>query len=84
MGGIRMSFLGGVLLGTAVGMVSGLLIAPTSGKQIRKKLKKKSRKYSKEAVQAVRQYLSGSRKDLHKNDHETDPDKKAKLSFHNK
>lgn len=84
MGGTRMNFLGGVLIGTAVGMVSGLLIAPTSGKQTRKKLKKKSRKYSKDAIQAVRQYLGVSGKDLHKSGHETDLEKKNKLSVHNK
>jgi gas vesicle protein len=79
------NFLGGILLGSAIGVVSGLLLAPASGKQMRKKLKKKSRRYSKEAIQAVRQYLTGTKKDRSKNEHEeTEADKKAKLSFYNK
>jgi gas vesicle protein len=82
------NFLGGILLGSAIGVVSALLLAPDSGKRTRKKLKKKSRKYSKDAVQAVRQYLMGRKKNAAKNEQEEedeiDVDKKNKLAFYNK
>lgn len=84
MGNRGVNFLGGILLGSAIGVISALLLAPESGKRTRKKLKKKSRKYSKDAIQAVRQYLMGSKKDANKNEPETEADKKAKLSFYNK
>jgi len=51
------NFLGGLLIGTAVGVVAGLLIAPTSGNQTRKNIVNKSKAYSQQAVDAVRQYL---------------------------
>ena len=50
-------FFGGLMLGTAVGLATGLLIAPTSGNQTRKNIVKKSKAYSQQAVDAVRQYL---------------------------
>lgn len=84
-GGVN--FLGGILLGSAIGVVSALLLAPDSGKRTRKKLKKKSRRYSKDAIQAVRQYLMGRKKNGAKNEREEaeiDVDKKDKLSFYNK
>jgi gas vesicle protein len=59
MANTKLNFIGGIVVGAALGVVTGLLAAPTSGKQTRKKLKKKSRKYSKDAVRAVRQYLAG-------------------------
>ena len=37
----------GFLAGVALGMATGLLMAPTTGKQARKKLTKKSRKLAK-------------------------------------
>jgi gas vesicle protein len=51
------NFFGGLLIGTAVGIVTGLLIAPTSGTQTRKNIVQKSKAYSQQAVDAVRQYL---------------------------
>jgi gas vesicle protein len=50
-------FIGGLMIGTAVGLATGLLIAPTSGNQTRRNLARKSRAYSQQAVDAVRQYL---------------------------
>ena len=50
-------FLGGLLVGTAVGVVTGLLIAPMSGTQTRRTIVKKSKVYSQQAIDAVRQYL---------------------------
>jgi gas vesicle protein len=50
-------FLGGLLVGTAVGIVTGLLIAPTSGSQTRRTIVSKSKTYSQQAIDAVRQYL---------------------------
>jgi gas vesicle protein len=50
-------FFGGLLIGTAVGLTAGLLIAPTSGNQTRRNIVRRSRAYSQQAVDAVRQYL---------------------------
>lgn len=50
-------FLGGLLVGTAVGVVTGMLLAPTSGNQARQNIAKRSRVYSQQAIDAVRQYL---------------------------
>ncbi len=50
-------FFGGFLLGTAVGVVTGMLLAPTSGTQARKNIVTKSKVYSQQAIDAVRQYL---------------------------
>jgi gas vesicle protein len=50
-------FLGGVLVGTAIGLVTGLLIAPMSGTQTRRTIVSKSKVYSQQAIDAVRQYL---------------------------
>lgn len=54
-------FVGGLLLGAALGMAAGMLIAPTSGLQIRNTIIRRSRKYSSQAVDAVRQYIDGIR-----------------------
>lgn len=40
----------GFLLGSMVGIITGLMIAPTSGKQARKKLGKKSKKLAKQVA----------------------------------
>jgi gas vesicle protein len=50
-------FFGGFVLGTAVGLATGLLIAPTSGNQTRRNIVRRSRAYSQQAIDAVRQYL---------------------------
>jgi gas vesicle protein len=50
-------FIGGLLIGATAGVITGLLIAPTSGTQIRQNLMKRSRVYSQQAIDAVRQYL---------------------------
>jgi len=62
------SFAGGVVLGTAIGLLTGILVAPASGKQMRKKLKKKTKRYSKDAILAVQQYLGKAKKDQSKED----------------
>ncbi|HYF69877.1 MAG TPA: YtxH domain-containing protein [Ohtaekwangia sp.] len=54
-------FLGGLLVGTAVGVVTGMLLAPTSGNQARQNIAKRSRVYSQQAIDAVRQYLENMR-----------------------
>jgi gas vesicle protein len=51
------NFLGGLLIGAAVGVVTGLLIAPSSGNQTRRNIVRRSKAYSQQAVDAVRQYL---------------------------
>ena len=56
------TLVGGLIIGSVLGIITGILAAPSSGKQMRKKLKKKSRKYSKDAIQAVRQYLESKKK----------------------
>ena len=50
-------FLGGLILGTAVGLATGLLIAPTSGNQTRRNIVRRSKVYSQHAIDAVKQYL---------------------------
>lgn len=52
-------FVGGLVLGAALGMAAGLLVAPTSGIQIRNTILRRSRKYSRQAIDAVRQYMEG-------------------------
>jgi len=54
---VSSKFIGGLVFGTAIGIVTGLLMAPNSGNQTRKNIVKKSRVYSQQAVDAVRQYL---------------------------
>ena len=61
-------FFGGLLIGTAVGLVTGLLIAPTSGNQTRKNIVHKSKVYSQQAIDAVRQYLENIRQGKIKGD----------------
>jgi gas vesicle protein len=50
-------FFSGVMIGTAVGLATGLLIAPTSGNQTRRNIARRSRVYSQQAIDAVREYL---------------------------
>ena len=50
-------FLGGFVLGTAVGLAAGLLIAPTSGNQTRRNIVRRSKVYSQHAIDVVKQYL---------------------------
>jgi gas vesicle protein len=54
---VSSKFLGGLLVGTAFGVVTGMLMAPTSGNQARKNIVRKSKVYSQQAIDAVRQYL---------------------------
>lgn len=51
------TFISGLLIGAAIGTATGLLIAPTSGNQTRRKILSRSRAYSQQAIDAVRQYL---------------------------
>jgi gas vesicle protein len=51
------NFLGGLLIGAAVGVATGLLIAPSSGNQTRRNIVRRSKAYSQQAVDAVRQYM---------------------------
>jgi gas vesicle protein len=51
-------FFGGFIIGTAVGLATGLLVAPVSGNQTRRNIARKSRVYSQQAIDAVRQYLN--------------------------
>ena len=55
------TFVVGLIVGTALGMTAGMLIAPTSGSQFRSSIIRRSRKYSKHAIDAVRQYVDGIR-----------------------
>ena len=50
-----LKFIGGFLLGGACGVAAGLLMAPTTGKQARKKLGKKSRKLARKMAELVGQ-----------------------------
>jgi gas vesicle protein len=47
-------FIAGFLLGGACGMAAGLLMAPTTGKQARKKLGKKSKKLARKMAGLIR------------------------------
>lgn len=51
------NFVSGVLVGAALGIATGLLIAPSSGNQTRRNIARRSRVYSQQAIDAVRQYL---------------------------
>ncbi len=51
------NFFAGLLVGAAAGLVTGLLIAPSSGNQTRQNIVRRSRVYSQQAIDAVRQYL---------------------------
>jgi gas vesicle protein len=51
-------FFGGFIIGTAVGLATGLLVAPVSGNQTRRNIARKSRVYSQQAIDAVRQYVN--------------------------
>lgn len=55
-------FLGGFVFGTAVGVVTGLLMAPSSGNQTRRNIMNRSKVYSQQAIDAVRQYLENIKK----------------------
>ena len=50
-------FFTGLFIGTAVGLATGLLLAPASGNQTRRNIVRRSRAYSQQAIDAVRQYL---------------------------
>ncbi len=54
-------FVSGLLIGTGIGVVAGMLLAPSSGLQLRTNLMHRSKKYSRQAVDAVRQYLENVR-----------------------
>jgi gas vesicle protein len=62
------NFIAGILVGAAAGLVTGLLIAPTSGNQTRRNIVQKSRVYSQQAVDAVRHYLENIRQGKVKGD----------------
>ncbi len=61
-----MKVLGGFLLGTAIGTVTGLLVAPDSGERTRKLLTKKSKKFSKEAFETANDYINQFKKEYNK------------------
>ncbi len=54
-------FIGGLLIGTGIGVLTGMLLAPSSGVQLRTNIVHRSRRYSRQAVDAVRQYLENVR-----------------------
>ncbi len=47
------SLIGGVLIGGAIGVVAGLLLAPSSGQQLRKKIARKTRDMKEDMVDSV-------------------------------
>jgi len=47
--------------GFVLGLIVGLLVAPSSGTATRRRLVRSSRTYSKHAIEAVRQYLDNLR-----------------------
>jgi gas vesicle protein len=56
-------FVSGLIIGTTIGLVAGLLAAPSEGKTTRRNIIKKSRGYSQQAIDAVRQYLENLKKE---------------------
>ncbi len=47
------SLIGGVLIGGAIGVVAGLLLAPQSGQQLRKKIARRTRDLKDDMVDSV-------------------------------
>lgn len=47
------SLIGGVLIGGAIGVVAGLLLAPQSGQQLRKKIARRTRDIKDDMVDSV-------------------------------
>jgi gas vesicle protein len=49
----NLKFITGLLVGSALGLCAGLLLAPTTGKQARKKIGKRSKKLAKKMASYI-------------------------------
>ncbi|HEY5691747.1 MAG TPA: YtxH domain-containing protein [Cyclobacteriaceae bacterium] len=54
--------IGGFLLGAAIGAVTGLLLAPSSGKKTRKKIKNESKLMADEVITKANESLKSAKK----------------------
>jgi gas vesicle protein len=55
------SLIGGVLIGGAIGVVAGLLLAPQSGQQLRKKISRRTRDLKDDMVDSVSETIDTMR-----------------------
>lgn len=58
--------LGGFIIGAALGTVSGLMLAPRSGRKTRKKLKAESRRLANDLVEKANESLDSAKKAYNK------------------
>ena len=55
-------FLGGFLLGTAIGAATGLLLAPNSGRKTRRKIKNESKQMAEDVIAKTNESLKTAKK----------------------